>query len=456
MPAFPPRWLRFLPASIRNRIQDSQNVQKIIGNVGWLFFDKVLRMGVGLFVGVWVARYLGPERFGIMSYGIAFVGLFSAIGTLGLNGIVVRDLVRNPADKDATLGTAFVLQTLGGLVGTILALVSIEYAKPDDEVLKIIVLILGTAMVFRASDIVKYWFESKVQSKVVVWIENGVFLFMTLVKVFLILNSESLLAFVYVFLVESFLVSSWLFYAYVADGQKIRNLRWQYQRACELLSDSWPLILSGLAVMMYMRIDQIMLGGMLSSEKVGIYAAAARISEVWYFFPTVIVNSLFPSIVDLKKRNDPRYLPTIQLLYDYLISVSLLVALVMTFMSPWVVRSLYGDGYAEAGQVLSIQIWAGVFVTMGIARGPWVLSEGLQRYTHRYIIIALIVNLVANYVLIPIYGLVGAAIGSVMAQATTAVIAPCLFKETRPAVKMFATSLNPMRWAKKLFMGWWA
>lgn len=168
MPAFPPRWLRFLPASIRNRIQDSQNVQKIIGNVGWLFFDKVLRMGVGLFVGVWVARYLGPERFGIMSYGIAFVGLFSAIGTLGLNGIVVRDLVRNPADKDATLGTAFVLQTLGGLVGTILALVSIEYAKPDDEVLKIIVLILGTAMVFRASDIVKYWFESKVQSKVVV------------------------------------------------------------------------------------------------------------------------------------------------------------------------------------------------------------------------------------------------------------------------------------------------
>lgn len=445
-----PIWIRLIPEKLWHRIEGNANLKKIAENASWLFVDKFLRMGVGLFVGVWVARYLGPEQFGVFSYCTAFVGLFAAIATLGLNGIVVRDLVRDPVGRDVTLGTALMLQMFGGIFATLLAQIAVFFSKGSDEPFRALVLILSVSMALRFADVIKYWFESKTQSKSVVIIENAVFLIMSAGKAVLILAAAPLDAFAYIMMVESALVSGLMLYAYRADGNDLRMLQVRALRAKELLSDSWPLILSGLAVTMYMRVDQIMLGALLGNEEVGRYSAAARISEVWYLIPTIVVNSIFPSVVELKKKNEKKYYETIQSLYDFLIILSLVVAIVMSFSAGWVVQLLYGDAYREAGKILSVQIWAGVFVTMGVARGPWVLSEGLQRFTHVYILIALAVNLVSNYVMIPMYGAIGAAFSSVLAQATTAMIAPSFFKETRPAVRMFLRSLDPLRWLCRL------
>ena len=449
---FPPRWLQFLPCYVRVRIESRPNLLRIIANTGWLVFDKVIRMGVGMLVGVWVARYLGPESFGLMSYAGAFVGLFTAIATLGLNGVVVRNLVQDPNSRNETLGTAFFLQIGGGLLAFFLAVVVIGYLRPADALTKIVVTVLGLTMFFKASDVVRYWFESKVQSRTIVWIENGVFLLFAIIKVVLILNEATLMAFVLTILAESGVVAIGLLWAYSIEGRRFFEWRWRLERAKSLLSDSWPLILSGLAVTMYMRIDQIMLGGMLGNDEVGVYAAAARISEIWYFVPTAIVSSIFPRIVNLKKNNQAEYISALQKLYDFLIISSIVVAIILTCFSNKIVLLLYGNSYSEAASILSIQIWAGVFVTMGIARGPWVLAEGLQRYTYKYIGIALVVNLIGNYFLIPLFGVTGAAVSSALAQATTAIFAPSLFYETRPAVKMFLKSLNPVRWGYIILM----
>ena len=440
-----PFWLRCLPAALRAKIEHRPNLQKILGNTGWLFADKILRMGMGLLVGVWVARYLGPEQFGLFNYVTAIVALFTAIATLGLNNIVVRDLVKHPEDASATLGTAFLLQLIGGVLATVAAVIAVSFMRPDDATARIMVAIVGSAMVFKASDVIRYWFEARVQSKYTVLVENAAFLVFAAVKVGLILAKAPLLTFVWVVLAEAALVAALLLFIYAQKGNRLSTWRYHYARAKSLLHDSWPLILSGLAAMLYMRIDQIMLGQMLGDAAVGVYSAASRISEVWYFIPISIVNSVQPEIIRIKSINKKIYLEKIQNLYNVLIRISILVAIITTFLAPQIIYILYEKNYSDAATILSIQVWAGVFVTMGVARGPWIIAEGLQKYTFRYIGIATIVNILCNNILINKFGPIGASVSSVVAQATTAILAPSLFKETRPSVLMLLKSISTIR-----------
>ena len=265
--------LKFLPGFIRARIENRPGLLKILDNIGWLFFDKMLRMAVGLLIVVWMARYLGPEQFGLLNFAMAFVGLFGAIATLGLQGIVVRDIVRKPEESKVILGTGFVLQVVGGLMAFGLVILVISLLRPDDTLAKTIVAILGFTQVLKASEVVKYWFESQVQSKFVVWVENGVFLIIAGVKVAMILLQAPLMAFVWAAFAEALLVAALLFAVYGWKIGSISSWKPSFDRGKMLLRDSWPLILSGIAVVVYMKIDQIMLGQMIGDQAVGIYSA---------------------------------------------------------------------------------------------------------------------------------------------------------------------------------------
>lgn len=415
-------WLRYLPAGLRAKIEHRPNLQKILGNIGWLFFDKVLRMGMGLLVGVWVARYLGPTQFGLLNYATAIVALFTAVATLGLNNIVVRDLVKNPTDAHATLGTAFVLQLLGGGLALLLAAVAVTIMRPDDTTARVMVVIFGSVMVLKATDVIRYWFESKVQSKYIVWVENFAFLVFAAIKVVLILQTAPLMAFVWIVLAEAALVVLLLLIIYTQKGNQFSAWQSSYARAKSLLNDSWPLILSGLAAMIYMRIDQIMLGQMLSDEAVGIYSAAARLSEVWYFIPMAITSSTFSAIIEAKNISLKLYYLRLKKLFDFLAIIALSLAVIISFTSSWIIKILYGPGYEESALVLIIHIWAGIFVFMGVASSRWFILENLQKYTFYRTLIGGIVNILLNLILIPNFGVIGSAWATVIAQAVASVL----------------------------------
>lgn len=439
-------WISYLPGFFRTRLDGRHHLQKVLNNTGWLFFDKFLRMGVGLLVGVWVARYLGPEQFGQINYAMAFVGIFGAIAVLGLDSIVVRDIVRKPEATNITLGTAFVLQVLGSLIAITLIFGTIAWLRPDDTLTKIMVTIISLTLFFKSTEVVKYWFESQVQSRYTVWVENGAFLVMTCVRITLVLLQASLIAFVWVSLAEAVLVSVGLLYIYARRGGHLRAWLPQISRAKSLLKDCWPLVLSNIAIIIYMRIDQVMLGEMLGPKSVGVYSAANRISEVWYFIPMSIASSVFPSIIASKAISKILYLERIQKLYDLMSLLSISVAIIVMLCSGWIVSLLYGSEYSEASSILSLQIWSGVFVAMGVARGKWLLTENLQHVGYWYVGLAMIVNIIGNYILIPIYGVIGASVATIFAQATTALVAPALFISTRISVIMLLQSLNPVRW----------
>ncbi len=411
-----PKFVNIVPAFVRRRIAHRPNLLKIVDNIGWLFFDKVLRMGVGLLVMVLVARYLGPQQYGLLNFATAFVGLFGAVAGLGLQSIVVRDIVRDPTCREETLGTAAVLQLGGGVLAYGLILGTIFWLRPDDVLAKWLVTILGSMMLFKASEVAMYWFESQVLSKYTVWVQNGSFLVFAAVKLALIFGNAPLLAFAWATVAEAVMFALLLLVILGMHGPGLRKLKVSLARAKALLADSWALLLSGLSIAFYMKIDQIMLGQMLGDRAVGIYSAASRISEVWYFIPMMIVASVSPTILVAKKQSDALYHQRLQHLYDLMACLSIAVALPITFLAEPIVDLLFGPTYAEASTVLSIHIWGSIFVFLGLAN-IWIIAENRILMALQRSFLGMLINIFLNWLMIPIYGVCGAAIATFISQA---------------------------------------
>jgi O-antigen/teichoic acid export membrane protein len=403
-----------IPAFIHRRIAHRHNLVKIVDNIGWLFFDKVLRMSVGLIVGVWIARYLGPEQFGLLSFATAFVGLFGAIATLGLQGIVVRDIVRDPTVREETLGTAAALHFIGGLMVYGLILATIFWLRADDPLAKAIVAILGSMMLFKVSQVAVYWFESQVMSKYTVWVQNGVFLVFAAVKVGLILQNAPMTAFAWAMMAEALVVAILLLVILGLRGPQLRRLRVTAKRGVSLLKDSWPLMLASVAVLIYMKIDQIMLGQMIGDQAVGVYSAAVRVSEVFYFIPIVIVASLFPAIIEAKKHDETLYLARLKNLYGLMVLLSLAIAVPLAAISTPLIVQVFGAAYQDAGLVLAIHVWAIVFVSLNLASGKWFIVENRQIWLFQRHLLGAGINVALNLALIPDFGINGAALATLV------------------------------------------
>lgn len=409
----------------------STNLRAIIANTGWLFADRILRMGVGLVVGVWIARYLGVQQFGIFNYATAFVALFSPFATLGLDGVVIRYIVRDSSNKEQILGTTFWLKLLGGIVTLLLAIGSISFLHNDDKQNVWLVAILATAGIFQAFDTIDVWFQSQVQSKYTVLAKNTAFVVTTLLRIALITMQAPLLAFAWITITEIGLGTVGLVIAYKVKGYSLWSWRWSFALAKTLLKESWALILSGLTIMIYMRIDQIMLGQMVGNSAVGIYSAATRISEVWYFIPMAIVSSVSPSIFAAKETSEVLYYQRIKRLLRLMVLLAIVIAVPMTFLSKTIITMLFGNGYTAAGAVLAIHIWASLFVFVGVAISPWFIAERLSKLSMYRTLIGAIINVVLNLFLIPAYAEVGAAISTVISQAFASFLSNVINIKTR-------------------------
>jgi len=425
-------WVRFLPPFVAQRLEGRQSLQKIIGNTGWLFADKIIRLGVGLFVGVWIARYLGPARYGILNYAQAFVSLFAVFATLGLDGIVIRDIVRNPSCRDETLGSAFLLKLSGGCLTMLLAVGSVCLLRPDDRLTWLLVTIIAAGTIFQAFDVVDFWFQSQVLSKFTVMARSAAFLVVACIKVALILQQAPLVAFALAGLVEIMLAAAGLIAACRVHGYRLPFRKGDLARAKELVRESWPLVLSGLAIIIYMQIDQVMLGQMVGDEAVGLYSAAIRLSEVWYFIPTAIVSSVFPAIVEAKASDSSVYAERIMKLFRLLVCIAYFIAIPLTFLAPFLVPALYGQGYLAAVPILAIHIWASLFVFLGVGQGPWNITEGYMKLSLQRTVVGAVMNVVLNLLLIPSYGGVGAAVATVISYAASGFLMNAFDKRTRP------------------------
>lgn len=425
---------------IKNTIS-KKGFKKYFFNTGWLFFEKVLRIITGIFLGAWVARYLGTEDFGIINYSRSFVGLFIALSTLGLDNIVIKRLVKNESNEFQLIGTAFFLKIMGALL-VLFSISILLYFTSGDSQINYFILIIACSTLFQSFNVYDFYFQSKVLSRFVVYSNISTLTISSILKILFIYLEMDLICFIYIILLESIILSFGLVYFFSKNkSQFLDYFSFKLPIAKSLLKESWPLILSGIVISVYMKVDQVMIKELLGLEFVGKYSAAVRLSEAWYFIPLIVTSSLFPSIIKSGLINKEKYYSRLQKLFNFMVLISLSVAIPMTFLSDWIIITLYGKEYLEAGTVLAIHIWTGLFVALGLASGKWLINENLQHLSFYRTLVGAVFNVVLNLFLIPSYGIIGAAFSTLIAQILAAYIVDLFHKRTRKIFIMKTKSI---------------
>ena len=419
-------------------------VRKIMANMGWLMVDRVVRMGMGLFVGVWVARYLGPVKFGSYNFALSFVALFGTVTTLGLEGLVVREVLHNAQDTHEILGTTLALRSGGGLLAVVLSIATIFIIEPNDKQSLLLVSILSLTLVFQAFDTIDSFFQSQVRSRITVWAKNSAFLIFAVIRVLLIYAKAPLWWFAVSSTGEIGLGAAGLVLGYRLSGGRMSAWHSSKNRAVQLLKQSWPVIFSGMAIMVYMRLDMVMLKMMKGDYAVGLYSAATRISEVWYFIPMAIVSSVSPAIMNVKDNAELFY-DRLHKLFSLMTMTACIIGSIVALSSHAIVRILYSTSYIGAAPVLAVHVWASVFVFLGVAQSPWDLSKNLLTLSLYRTIAGAIINIAMNLYLIPRYSAMGAAISTVVSYAISGVFANAFSARTRPIFYMQMKSFIPQK-----------
>jgi O-antigen/teichoic acid export membrane protein len=407
-------WARYLPAFIKHKIEGGHQLQGVISNSAWFMGDRIIRMGVGLLVGVWLARYLGPSLYGEFNYAFAFAMMFAPVAMLGLDDIGIRELIKDPSNRDEILGTIFSLMLLGGLAVFLLATATIFLVRPDDTLTHWLVAIMTVGTIFQAFIAIEFWFESQLKWKFTVFSKHTAFLVISVIKIALILVKAPLLAFAWAGLAEIVLGSAGLVIVYRVNGYRLNT--WRYSRAIAgtFLKDSWPQIFSVFLTMVYLKIDQVMLGSMAGNEELGFYSAAVRLTEAWYFIPLGICSSVFPAIVAARAADEQLFYERMQKLYNLMALISYGIAIPVMLFSNRIVELLFHSAYAKTGPLLALLIWTGLFTSLGAARNVFMVSQNWLRINLATTLLGCLMNIALNYYLIPVYGAMGAIIASLI------------------------------------------
>lgn len=404
---------------IRQRFAEGRLARRVAFNAGWLAVDRVVRLGFGLVVGIWVARHLGPQDFGRLAFAMSLAGVFAILVDLALEHTVVRGIVQRPDDAGRIIGAALGLRAIGAAIGVAASAVAAAWVRPGDVQLLWMVVLVALSFLPTPFHVLDFWFQAGLDSRIAVIAKFIAFLVVTVIRVGLILASASVVAFAAIPALESTLTAFALLVAAAVSRRPLRAIRFDRARVGELLAATWPLILAGLAATLVARGDQLVIGWLLGDVAVGHYAAATRLTETVQLVFAALASSLLPAIVALRSHQPDRFHSELDRLFALVFGAALAVALVVSLAASWIVVSLYGPAFAPAAPVLRVHVWTVVFSLVGGVVGAYLVAEGLVSIALQRTLAGLAASLALNLLLVPRLGIVGAAWAALAAQAVT-------------------------------------
>lgn len=429
---------------------DQEALHKYFKNTGMLMFGRVGSLAIKMAVNILMANYLLTYNNGILNTSLAYVFLFASLAGLGLDSFIVKELHHTPRHRDQILGTAFILKVIAGLL-CVPVIFTVWQAFPLSNVPYYFIFILSFTGLFQSLTVIDSYFQSEIKSKYIMQVQIVGNLLSAIIKILLIQGQFSLPYFIYASAFDILLLSIGYFLVYQRKGRDI--FQWQYsgKLAKKLLNQSWPLIISGIMVSIYMRIDTIMLKELLpnGTDEAGAYATVVMFSEALNFVPVAIVTSLFPAILNAKRDDSARYQRRLQNLFDLMVWLSLAFAIAITLASPLIYK-LFKPQFANAAPVLAAHVWGSLFVFLGVASGQFLIAEGLNKLTFIRTGLGALVNIGLNFILIPKMGMMGAAIATVIAY-FSATFMILLIPKTQKQGVMMLKSLFLITLFRKIF-----
>lgn len=419
----------------------SDGFRRYFTNTSWLFIDNALNLIIGFAMGILVARYLGASDFGLMSFAKSTAKLFSVFCALGLEKIIIKRFIDRNTRHEIVMGTGMGMKAMASVFCiTAISIVGLFIFK--DVLTYSLVLLFAGVTFFESFVIIRFFFQSKVQTRFVSRIVTYKIIISAGIKLLLVYFQAPLIYFAYEALLESVLGTMGYIYIYHSrSSHSVKRWRFSTKYAKELLTDSWPLLISGFVVYVYMEIDILMIKSFMGNAAVGHYSIAVRLTNIWNMAGIVICSSLFPAILNAKNTNQELYLTRFSSLLRLLVGISLFISLSVFTGGAWFINTFFGEEYLLAIAPLNILVWTVIFVNLGIASQQWHIAEGLQKLLLIRTTIGAIVNLILNFLLIPRVGINGAAIATLVAQVCATYLSNSFSKKTIGLFYMQSKSL---------------
>lgn len=395
---------------------NKEGIMKYLSNTGWIFLGKSGSLLISFIATFYIARYLGPSNFGELSYALSFVAIFSFIASFGIDAVLYRELIAKPEKRNELMGSAMAIKLATSLLAILVTIISAYFFSPKDVSFWLII-ILSLSFFFQSTFIINYEFGAAVKAKKISILSLSINLAINIAKIAVIFLEQGVLFLALILVCESiFYAVGYLYLRYKTFGSL---LNWKFNSSVtkSLLYDSWPFIFSGAFALVYARIDQIMLKHIIDATSVGIYDAAVRLAELWYFIPVVIVGSLFPALVNAKQHSIHEYKKRTLLLFLLISALAITIAAIVTITAKPLVGLVFGELFLDSAIVLQVYIWALVPISLITLFNNVLLAENAKKILFVSALLGMSINIFGNYLLIPTHQAFGAAIATLISSA---------------------------------------
>jgi len=405
-------------------------LKKYLFNSGWILVDRVVRFVLGITIGIMVARYLGPKDYGILNYVLSLTGIIGIIGTFGMDSVVIKDLVKYKSLDTKIIYNAIFLKFIGAVLVIVMAQIVAFLLHLSDEI-KLFIFIVTLSGLINFLYVIDLFYKSKVLMNKIVKLNVITLILVSLYKLLLIVIKAPLIFFFFSPLLDAIIGSFLKLKLILKDGYIFYKNKISYSYIKKLLSQSWPFIIMSLIAVIYTKIDQIMIFQMLGAKENGLYAAATRLSNILFMLPGVVSGSFYIAVLNAKKVSEELYYRRLKALYFVMFWGAILLILPFMFFSKEIILILYGKQYKLASDVLFFHIWCVLFVFISAVTNMWFVIENKQKISMYFNLTGLVVNITLNVILIKIYGIIGAALATLIAYAVNIYICLLCNKKTR-------------------------
>jgi O-antigen/teichoic acid export membrane protein len=421
-------------------LRKQSDFRKYFTNTSWLLTERIIRMGVLFFVGVYVARYLGPERYGLLSYSNSLVGIFTSIALLGLDGIVVRELVKKPENRDKILGTSFLLKVMGTLLMWLIILITLFFTN-NDLLTNLLIAVIAFSVIFQAFNVIEFNFQAEVKLKYVVHAQLVQLLVTSVTKIILVVQELPLIWFASAFCLDAIILAVGLVYTYSFNRGKIYFWKWDSKYAKALLIESWPLMFSYMSYLIYAKIDRVMIKEMMDEYSVGIYSAAYVLYEAPLFISLMIAKSIYPLLVQYYHDNKNKFFQLYSTLSSYMTLLSYLIVLFIFIFHEILIQITFGESFEESSKILMLLSFGMIPMFNAFLRSSYITITGNQKIILYTTLFSAMLNIVLNLLLIKAYGVIGAVYATVFTQTLSLIVLNFAFTNTRSISFIQAKSL---------------
>ena len=414
---------------------------KIAKNASWIIISKIIQSILGLLISMFIARYLGPQNFGVLNYAASLVGFVTPLVFLGLNNVLVQEITKNPDKEGVIIGTSILLSIISALFCMLGIFIFTFVANAGETETIIVSSLYSLILIFQVLDLIQYWFQAKLLSKYASIISLVAYIVVSGYKVILLIFQKSIYWFSISSVMGYFIISISLTLLYFKLGGQ--RLSFSKDVGKRLFSQSKYYILSGLMIAIFAQTDKIMIKLMINDTATGYYSAAVTVASIASFVYVAIIDSFRPVIFKYFDESKEKFELNIKRLYSIIIYISLAQSIVMTIFSGLIINILYGSSYSGAISSLRIICWYTTFSYLGSVRNIWILCMNLQKYLITINLSGALLNIILNIMLIPIIGIEGAAIASFATQFFANFVIGFILVPIRDNNKLIISSLNP-------------